>query len=318
MMEKAAAGVRRALRYCLAVQQEETLLIITDEKLLDLGELFFRESLAMSLNATLMTMKNLAMDGTEPPKYIARAMKEVDVVVLVTSRSISHTRARQNASISGTRIASMPGLTKEMLERPMIVDYEAMGDLSRKIAKKLNESSEVRITTEAGTDLTLSIKGREALADVGVYTEPGAFGNLPAGEAFVPPVEGTANGTLVVDGAMAAIGKLATPLTLTIEAGKATKVQGGEEAERLKEILENADKNATNIAEFGIGTNPKAELTGNVLEDEKVLGTIHIALGDNINFGGYVESSCHLDGIVNAPTVYLDGIKWMDKGSITC
>ncbi len=317
-MEKAAAGVRRALRYCLAVKPEETLLIVTDDALLELGELFFKESLAMSLKATLLTMAALPLDGTEPPKHIAKELKSADVAILVTSRSLSHTRARRNASISGTRIASMPGLTKEMLEGPVLVDYEAMGDFSRRVAKKLNESEQVRITTEAGTDLTFSIKGREALADTGFYVQPGAFGNLPAGEAYVPPVEGSANGVLVVDGAMAAIGKLETPLTFTIEKGNVTMIEGGEEAERLTKILQQADENATNIAEFGVGTNPKAEMSGNALEDEKVLGTIHIALGDNLNFGGFVESNCHLDGIIKAPTVYLDGEKWMDKGTVNC
>ncbi len=127
---------------------------------------------------------------------------------------------------------------------------------------------------------------------------------------------GLANGILVVDAAMAGVGLLASPLTLTVEKGYVTMVQGGEEAEKLGEILREAGENANNIAEFGVGMNPKAKLSGHPLQDEKILGTVHVALGHNLSFGGYVKAKRHLDGILTAPTVYLDGRKWMDGGKI--
>lgn len=313
-MERAAEGVRRALSFCLGVKNEETLLVLTDEGLADLGRLFYEEGCRLTPKTEILTMAVLDRDGMEPVGEVAAALLRADVAVLVTSRSLSHTRARQNASMKGARIASMPGLTEGMLAGALLADYDEMARRSRRYAEDLTAAQAVRITTEAGTDLRFSLQDRKGLADTGEYSAPGAFGNLPAGEAFIAPLEGSAEGILVIDGSMGGVGIPAAPLALMVEGGHAVKINGGEEARRLAAILAAAGTNAGNIAEFGVGTNNAAALHGEVLEDEKVLGTIHIALGDNANFGGTVEAACHLDGIVTAPTVYLDGRLWLDKG----
>ena len=179
--------------------------------------------------------------------------------------------------------------------------------LSQKIANILDKGKIAHLTTPAGTDLTMNIEGRIAEADTGLNDFTGAFSNLPAGEAYVSPKEGTSQGTLVIDGAMGGIGVLTEPIKMTVKNGLVTNIFGNEQAEKLQKLLSAHGKDAFNIAELGVGTNDKAIITGKILEDEKVLGTVHVALGNNIGFGGNVSVPIHLDGILMNPTLKVDG-----------
>ena len=128
----------------------------------------------------------------------------------------------------------------------------------------------------------------------------GAFGNLPCGEGFIAPLEGTAEGTLVVDGSIAGIGRVAEPVALTVRDGHLTEANGADGA-RLLELLTEHGPDGTNVAELGIGTNESAILTGNILEDEKILGTAHVAFGASAAIGGTVQVPVHLDCVVLRP-----------------
>ena len=298
----------------MGTKREEDLLIVTDSGTASLGDLFFDVAISNGLHAESLQYAALPMDGMEPPQNVADALLNCDVAILITSSSLTHTRARQAATEAGVRIASLPGFTESMLRAPMMVDYDEMKELSKKMAKRLSEAKTARIVTPAGSDFTMSLEGRIGEDDCGIYDVPGAFGNLPAGEAYIAPLEGTTEGTLVYDASMGGIGLLEEPLRITVEKGEAVSVTGGKEAEQLLAMLEEAGRPGRNIAELGIGTNKGASITGAVLEDEKVFGTIHIALGDNANFGGKVEASCHLDGLLSEPDLYLDGEKVIEKG----
>lgn len=301
------AACAKALTECLAVKKGERVLVITDTVLQEIGEAFFRAAVELETEGALMTMLPRANHGQEPPAMVAAAMKEAVVAVLVTSKSLSHTRARREANAAGSRIASLPGATADMLGRTLAVDYRALARDCEYYASLLSEGRGVHLTTPAGTDLTMSIEGRLGHPDNGVYSSPGEFGNLPAGEAYIAPLEGTAEGWLVIDGAMAGLGVLEEPLRLKVEKGRVVEVTGGRAAAVLEEIFNCCGPESRNIAELGLGLNPLAIITGNVLEDEKVRGTVHIALGDNSNFGGCVEVPCHLDGILLNPRLMIDG-----------
>jgi leucyl aminopeptidase (aminopeptidase T) len=143
----------------------------------------------------------------------------------------------------------------------------------------------------------------------------GAFGNIPCGEAFIAPVEGTAEGTLVVDGSIAGLGKLETPVELTVEAGHLVEATG-QDGTRLMELLTEHGRDGTNVAELGIGTNEEATVTGNILEDEKILGTAHVAFGASAAIGGTVQVPVHLDCVVLEPTVEVDGAILVEAGEL--
>jgi leucyl aminopeptidase (aminopeptidase T) len=174
------------------------------------------------------------------------------------------------------------------------------------IVSAMNSGSEVHITCRHGSDLRLSLEGRMGIVDAGELSNRGAFGNLPCGEGFIAPIEGTAEGTLVIDGSIAEVGLLDTPTSLSIRGGHLVDTDGPG-GEQLMQLLAPHGPDATNVAELGIGTNEEAILTGNVLEDEKILGTIHLAFGASAAIGGTVQVPVHLDCVLLEPTVEIDG-----------
>ncbi|GAB4534431.1 MAG: aminopeptidase [Thermodesulfovibrionia bacterium] len=245
-----------------------------------------------------------------------RALKEIEttierfkrdaihVVVALSYFSTTHTRFRDLLTdICGTRYASMPLFDISMLKGPMQVDLNEMAKRARMIARRINQSDAIEINTPNGTSITFSIKGRKAKMDTGILTKRGSVSNLPAGEVFIAPLEGTANGKLVLE--WAPTHKLKSHVVLDVRGGMVRSVSGDDEyADVLRKRLSERDENA-NIAEFGIGTNDKASRPDNILESEKILGTIHIALGDNSSFGGRVRTPFHQDFIFFKPTVVL-------------
>ncbi len=305
-----------AVRDCLAVKKNETVLVVTDDAKKDIGEALYSVSRRFAKETVLMLMPQRANHGQEPPPAVARAMLEADAVFLVTRMSLSHTAARRAANARGARIASMPGITGDMILRTLNADYGRIKRLGERISKIVSGAPLIRVTTPLGTDLSFSGKGRKAHPDTGIVPFRGGFTNLPAGESYLAPVEGTAEGRLVIDGAIAGMWPLKRPIEVAISKGYAVGVGPGAEARRLWEMLRPHGRQAFNVAEFGIGTNYKARLTGKVLEDEKVLGTIHIAFGDNSTMGGVVRVPSHQDGIVTRPTVWVGRRKLMEDGRL--
>lgn len=234
-------------------------------------------------------------------KYSASA---IDAVIALSNYSTSHSRFRDLLTrVCGSRYASMPLFDASMFEGAMNVDWKELAKRTMSIARLVNKAELIEIKTPNGTHITLSKKNRKALPDTGIITKPGAFGNLPAGEVYLAPVEGTANGELVLE--WAPTRELKSPIKLTVRDGIVAGIDGSEPYRNtLKSKIDERRENA-NIAELGIGTNDKAKRPDNILEAEKILGTIHIALGDNSSFGGNVKTPFHQDFVFFKPTIIL-------------
>lgn len=304
------------LKKCMGLKDNESILIVTDSKLRKIGDAFLESALTITSRTELEEIPIPKVSGAEPPQEIANDMLNYHVNILVTTKSLSHTNARKRASEKGIRITTLPGINEDIMNRCIDIDYDSLKERTQKITEILNQGNDVKITTSLGTNLTFSIKNRNALGDdAGIYNKKGAFGNLPAGESYIAPTEGTANGIFIVDASFAGIGILQEPIKITVKDGYAIDFEG-HDAEKLKELVESVGKEARNIAEFGIGTNDKATISGNVLEDEKVLGTCHIALGNNTGFGGKVNVPLHLDGIIKKPTISIDSKEVMESGKL--
>ncbi len=294
------------------IKKDESFLVVTDTLLEDLGKQIFEYSKKYTPKNKLIVMKPLEQNGQEPPEEIAKEMLQYDVQVLITSKSLSHTKARTNANKKGARIVTMPGINEEIINRCIAIDYEEMNILNNKIISVIKNAEEIVITTKLGTNIKTKVINTHGQNE-GIIHEKGKFNNLPSGEVHSGVVSEKTNGVLVIDGSMASLGKLNSLLKLTIENGYVTKIEG-ERSEELKQTLDKTGKQAYKIAEFGIGTNPKAIISGSVLEDEKVRGTIHMALGNDIYYGGNNSVPLHLDGIVKKPNIEVDGRLIMKNG----
>jgi leucyl aminopeptidase (aminopeptidase T) len=312
-LERAVSAV---IRDCLGVGEGEEVLVVANPATIGLGERLRGEAGRVGADAVLALITERVQSGTEPPRSVAAGMAAADVVLCPTVQSLSHTAARKAATEAGARIATLPGVTEEMLARVMSADMEGLRRRGRAIAAMLTAGGEARITCANGSDLRLGLGDREAIADAGDLSAPGAFGNLPCGEGFIAPIEGTAAGTLVVDGTIASIGRVSEPVELTVEAGHLIGATGAD-GERLLELLRtHGGEQGTNVAELGIGTNEKALLTGELLEDEKILGTCHVAFGASAAIGGTVQAPVHLDCVVLKPGVAVDGEPLVRAGEL--
>lgn len=306
-----------ALRDYMGVSEDETLLVLSDENMREIGLSLFEAGKKLCYETFYFEMTPRTLNGEEPPDQIAELMKSVDVVICPTSKSLTHTNARREASKQGVRIGTMPGISVDSMTRCLTADADEIIETNDKLVTILKNTKEIRITSKLGTDLVMPIKGRRILSSTGVLRKIGDSGNIPSGEVYVAPMEGKTNGIIVIDGSIAGIGTLPSPVTLEINDGFAEKFYGkGEEARQLEKMLQDVGKYARAVAEFGIGTNPKAKITGDILEDEKVLGTIHIAFGNNISMGGKINVPIHIDCICKKPTVFADDEKILAAGKL--
>ncbi|MEH7248095.1 aminopeptidase [Neobacillus niacini] len=294
------------LKHNLNLKEAERVLLVTDAESYEIADVFFQAGTALRNETLLMKMETRSKSGEEPPLMVAEAMKMADVVLCITHHSLTHTKARKDASREGARVATMPGITMDMLQEGAITaDYLEVEELTAHYCGLLDAGERVTIEKE-NTTLTFSIEGRNGIPSTGVFREKGESGNLPSGESYIAPIEDSADGTILVDGSIAGIGVLTEPITLTVRNGRLVDASG-KEGKQLLDML--GDGNGRIIAEFGIGTNREARLTGNVLEDEKVFGTVHIAFGSNKPFGGTNEAGVHIDCVIKEPTVTIDGKK---------
>lgn len=247
--------------------------------------------------------------GTEPPLKVAKRMLGYDVIIIITSYSLSHTNARSNACAKGARIASCANLDLDMLYPGGVVDtdYFAIQAKSKHIAKLLTPAKDAHVVTPQGTDIRFSFEGRQGLFDDGFYTEPGSWGNLPGGEAYIAPLEGTGEGKIVVPAGWAY--NLKEDMAFFVEKGELQRIEGGGKlGDYYRDFILGPDspRSRRNLAELGIGTNSEAKKADNVLEAEKIDGTIHMAFGDNAHMGGTVDSDFHDDFVLPEPDLYLD------------
>lgn len=310
-LQKAALKI---LKKCMGLSKKDSCLIVFDENKKSIADALFKAALRIS-KVKLLQIPIGKQHGEEPPLHAAKEMLKHGVIMLATTKSLSHTKARRNATKKGSRIASMPSISKDMFLRAASVDYSRVSERSKKLISFLKNKEIVKIKTKIGTDIELNIKGRNLDGDIGLYIGKGAWGNIPAGEVSLSPNEGKTNGVFIVDASM--LGKVDKPIRITVKNGFAVKIEGGKTALKLKKELEKIkNKNAYNIAELGIGMNDKAKIIGNVLEDEKVLGTAHIALGNNASYGGRVNVPLHLDGVFKKPTIEADGKIIMKNGKL--
>ena len=309
-MPKLERAIVAVIRECLGIREGEEVLVVADAATEALGLALRAGAEDVGADAVLAFMTEREENGTEPPASVAAAMRAADAFVAPTSKSLSHTRARKEATEAGVRGATLPGVTEEMLGRLMGGDFEAMRRRSRAVAELLSRGTAAHLTCPRGSDLELDLTGRDALADDGDLREAGAFGNLPCGEGFISPASGS--GTVHAT-SLASVGLPDDPVELVVEDGALVRADGAA-GETFFARLDAHGADGRHLAELGVGTNDEATLTGNVLEDEKILGTVHVAFGASAGIGGTVSVPVHLDCVVVDATLDVDGERVLDAG----
>ncbi|QLK24769.1 aminopeptidase [Natrinema zhouii] len=302
------AAAETAVRQCLGLKAGESCAVVTDDDRVPIGEAIYAVASEITDDAVIVRYPPGETHGGEPPAPVAAAMAGSDVVLAPTTKSLSHTRARTDANEAGARVATLPGITEDVFTTGLAADYESIAAHCEAVREQVAGAEEVRVTTDAGTDITFGVGDREWLADTGIVHDPGEMSNLPAGEVFISPE--TADGIFVVDGTMMPHGLLEDSQTLTfaVEDGFVTEISDDEIREEVENAAETVGDAAYNLAELGIGTNVAvSDLVGSVLLDEKAGGTVHIAIGDDAGIGGDTEAPIHLDGIIREPSVFADG-----------
>jgi leucyl aminopeptidase (aminopeptidase T) len=320
-MEEAREGALILLRDCLNLGQNENLIIVTDTNLMDIADFLFNLSSELKAEPVLVRMSPREAPGVEPPIPVSASMKTADAIMMLTSYTLAPTVARAESQAAGARILSLGGYSWDVLaSKPLRTDFLKIKPLVEKIANKISKSSLVNVTTDAGTNFSMRVDGRVTHALHNICHEPGTMGSPPDVEVYVAPLEDYTSGVVFIDGAINLIefGLIKESVKMEINNGVVIYIEGGEEAKRFSNLLESfQDPNMYMIGELGIGLNPNAELVGNPLIDEGVLGTAHIALGLNYTYGGKIRSAkTHIDCVFKDPTIELDGEKIIVNGEL--
>lgn len=314
--EQMIDSARRSLEAVLGLKADEHFLVITDVAKLPIGEAFEQAAARMGCATTMHVLSEAARPLAKLPPDLVEAMAPADVAVTCFSGMADETPfrvalIRKLVEDKPRRLGHAPGITEEMMvDGPMNIDFAMVKERAFQLISALRNASHAHITAPGGTDVTLYIEHRPF--DTDVVVEPGKFGNLPCGEVWCAPVETLGEGVVVCDGSIGDLGAVPAPLTIVIDRGRVKDLKCDDEVflARVEELLA-IDEEASVIGELGIGINPKARITGNMLEDEKAFRTGHIAFGNNEEMpGGRNRSLTHRDFLFREPTIrvhYIDG-----------
>lgn len=315
-------GADIILSTCGAIIPGERLLIICDVETRAIGDLLLDRALNLTSDVSLEEIPVLAMHGEEPPRVVAERMCMSDLCVGLTSKSMAHTRARRDAALSGARYLSLPDYSLDLLgDDSLRVNFHRQGIEAKRVSDMFTAGSVVRVTTGAGTDISMAIQGRIGNCCPGYVNKAGELGSPPDIEANVSPIEDSAEGVVVVDGSIPypGLGLIGhEPVTLVVANGRIQGFRGNASViSKLEKLFLSANsKNAYVLAECGVGLNDKAKLNGVMLTDEGSYGTMHFGFGSNYTVGGLNEVSFHLDFVFNAPTLRIDGITLISCGKL--
>jgi len=310
-------AARNALECVLEASAGESIVIFCDDERMNVGKAFANGALKLGLQTRLVQLKTDAdvLRKEIPPQLseiLTKQMPDIYINLLRGTREETPFRIkliRMETKGLRTRLGHCPGVTSDMLTEGALAltveEHRRMQGFAESLIKKFSEAVKVQITNPAGTHVSLSVEGRQFFTDTIVDRETMKWMNLPTGEVIVAPIENSLEGTLVCDMAIGGIGPVKTPVELEVQEGIVQKVSGEDEKvlRRVNDSL-NTDEWAKTVGEFAFGINPNARFVKEFLEAEKLLGTIHIAFGNNLDMpGGKNHSENHMDFLVSKPTV---------------
>ena len=331
-------GARQIVRRCLGLEPGQDLVILLDETTTEIAIALAEAADSLGVHPTLVMVPVSLQrripgesDLSLPVQGLAQQAR--GILTCVTGRAdclAFRDRVLETQWSARTRVGHMPGATLEVLSLADL-DLERLAADCHTVELAMARGQAIELITY-GVDgrahhLNADIGGWERLpvASDGVITD-GAWGNVPSGETYIAPVEGTAEGTVAITGSVPGrVIPAGECLTLRFRDGRLVGMvpETGATArwldeQQIRPAKARGDLNWSNLAEIGIGLNGKvSELTGNMLFDEKAAGTIHVALGSNNYMGGWVMSAIHCDLVTRGATVLVDGRTIVDRGRLS-
>ncbi|HPW17816.1 MAG TPA: aminopeptidase [Candidatus Aminicenantes bacterium] len=300
---KLDAAAERAVGQALRLRKGEKYLLVTDTQKLEIAEALARHAKRAGAETTTYLMTETLRPITGPTRQFKELIRGADVTTYLLEGRFPEKPFRGFMVAEGAkhgRICMMPGITRDMMERLVAIDFSEMAAFTKKVIRAVKDAEDVVVENAAGTRISFSVKGRRFDADIGDISKKGVHGNLPAGECFTCPVEETFTGKIVIG----LIDDKMGPGEMTFKAGRLVGYKGAGVAEVIRTVGD--DPTARAIGEFGIGTNKGARICPNMLEAEKAFGTVHFAIGDSYGIGKN-KSKFHFDALVEKATLRADG-----------
>lgn len=309
-MDTLYAAAEKAIKTSLVLNPGEEFLLVTDRQKLEIAEALAYWAKETGAETTTYLMTETLRPISAPTALFERLIEQASAVLYLLDARIEEKPFRGymvKAGVENGRICMMPGLTRDMMERLVNIDFSEMTSTGRKLIEALQDAEDVLVESAAGTHIQFSVKGRTWKNDHGDISREGQHGNLPAGEVFTAPVEESFSGRIVIG----LIDDKMGPGVMEFQEGHLVSYGGDGISQIVANIGE--DKTGKIIGEFGIGTNPKAKLCPNMLEAEKAFGTAHFAIGDSYGLGQNT-SSHHYDALVDKISISARGVSLIKDG----
>jgi leucyl aminopeptidase (aminopeptidase T) len=315
-----APTARRIVEAVLAVKAGENVCIVTDTECPHtITEALAQAARGAGAEVAVVMMTPREAGSVEPPPVIGAAIQAADAVIWQATYAVVHTNTARAAFARGVRMCDMWGCNEDMMVRGGIAaDYGYIAELTKRLAPIFTRGKTARLTTPAGTDLRVSLEGRQGIPLIGIANQKGTFCALPDGEVAIAPITGSPEGMMVQPFCIEKkeLGYVKDKITIEVRKGRMDKISGGPQADFLAQVLDTAGGAARNIAEFAIGTNPKCRLGVTIREAKKTWGTAHIGIGDSKSVGGDVAGPLHFDIVFVDPTVTVDDTIVVKDGKV--
>jgi aminopeptidase len=300
---KLAAAAGRAVNGALRLKPGEKLLLVTDTAKLEIAEALALAARTAGAEVTTYLMTETLRPITGPTRQFKELIRGASATIYLLEGRFAEKPFRGFMVAEGARhgrVCMMPGITRDMMERLVAVDFSEMSKFTAKVIRAVKDADVVVVENPAGTRIAFSVRGRTWVNSCGNIGTKGRHGNLPAGECYTAPVEETFTGRI----AIGLIDDKLGPGEMTFEAGRLVAFKGAGIAEVVRTVGD--DPTARTIGEFGIGTNKGARICPNMLEAEKAFGTVHFAVGDSYGLGKN-KSKFHFDALVDKATIKVNG-----------
>ena len=303
------------LDQCADLKREDVL-IVTDAKYdKTMVEALAAATRRFGARSIVLTIDRHIVSAERVPRFLLAPMESANLVLLCASFLVPQ-HVREAAVRAGARLISISSVDRNIARRCFDINYGELSKMTRMLAERYESAREVNLETNSGTELSVKLCRRKAAYLDGIARTAGKLGVLPAGVVAVAPLEGTAEGTIVIDGSIAEIGIVKSPIRCVVENGMIVDIKGGKEARKFEALLSRDSSTGFCVAEVGGGTNPKARYCGNLLEDERVYASGHVGFGRNSHIGGAIRSKIHIDSTMKRPKIRIDGKEVVSSGRI--